>query len=423
MGSIAALICPIGTTPDGRSDLLDTLVREINAVEPELVVFIVSRDSRSNAEYIAREAGLPADRVTYDEVDTVHDLNLLFVRLNETIRSLVDGRFRPEQVAVNYTSGTKVMATAAVLAAIFNGCGEARYIFHEPNAQNRTVSTRLEAVFAHRDLHLGRRLIEETRYRSAFDVLSRIETSLLAAADLEAASALKVITVAYYEWDNFNYSAFVEAFSRLQNTTPAVQRYLVGEDVLRHLTALAAHCDDGQVSEIGLADMVNNAVRRMQDGRFDDAVARLYRALEMLAQWALLKNNGIDTDDVDTRRIPPRDRVSFEAMRSMDDGTVRIGMRKAYELLTALGHPLGGRYHDKSELVQLVGERRNSILAHGTRPLSLDVCTKLHSAIVELITGEIAEFPALCAALQFPWIQTDRVLAGDIPSPGRLPVA
>ena len=54
-----------------------------------------------------------------------------------------------------------------------------------------------------------------------------------------------------------------------------------------------------------LFDLWRNAERRAAQGRYDDAVARVYRLLEWSAQWLLRSRCGIDTGDVSPERVPP----------------------------------------------------------------------------------------------------------------------
>ena len=399
-----ALICPVGTTPDGRTDILTALATDIRELMPDLVVFVVSRESRQNAERVAEEAGYTADACEYLELPSSHDFNHSFRMINEVIRGLRERGFSGSGISVNYTSGTKVMGGAALLASVYNQCREARYIYHEAGQANRTITTTLEAVYAFRALRFGKRLIEAMRYRSATEVLERVDPSLLAEYDVASLDALRAVASAYYAWDSFQYHDFIATYAAVPRDHEETQCFLVDEEVTGLVESLAQNSADGVITPLSCADMVNNAERRIHEGDFDDATARLYRSLEMLAQWSL-REEGINPDDVDTRRVPPRHRVGFEALRSLEDGTVRLGMRKAYELLAALDHPVGLRFASHSELALLLGQRRASILAHGTRPISRESCEGIFRASMELFESAIPDFGPMCRRLQFPWIK------------------
>jgi CRISPR-associated protein (TIGR02710 family) len=398
-----ALICTVGISQETRGDVRDALISEIQEVQPSFVSFIVSAETRRNAEHIAVEAGVAADCVEYVELATPHNLNAIFERVNDAIRRLHARGFDSADISVNYTSGTKVMSSAAVLAAVFNQCHEVRYIFQGNGSPREVVRTRPEAAFAFRDLLMGRRLIREMRFQSARDLLSRIDQSLLSSYDVEALNAMRNIAIAYNHWDNFRYHEFICTMDKVPRNLDTIQKFLVDDNVMNMLGSLAHDLDERRYSPLVFSDMFNNAVRRRLEGQYDDAVARIYRAMEMLAQ-SVLKRHDIDSDDVDTRRIPPRNRVSFEAMRSPDDGQIRIGMRKAYELLALLRAPLGLRFEENEELAQMLHERGQSILAHGTHSTGQDSCDALVRMVKALFESEIPDFQATCDTLQFPWL-------------------
>ncbi|MCX7020509.1 MAG: TIGR02710 family CRISPR-associated CARF protein [bacterium] len=399
----SALICTVGMTFSPQNDIVDALVDEITAFNPALVLFLISRESRENALKIAQRCNLAADAYEFIELESIHNLNDIFQTTNKAIRSLHARGFSNQQISLNYTSGTKVMGSGAVLSAIFNQCQELRYIY-EGRGGDRVVKTHPSAVFAYRDLLVSQKLIEEMRFRSATDTLDTIDTSLLSEYDVQTVVALRAIADAYYYWDNFHHKQFVEIMKSLPPDIERAARFLVGDNVLDLVTGIGQICETCEYTPALFADMMNNALRRKLEGQLDDAMTRMYRVLEMLAQW-VLRRADIDTDDLDTRRVPPRYRVNYEAMRSMDDGQVRIGLRKSYELLALMKTPLGLRFRSYDELGRMLHERRNSILAHGTQPVKEEDCANLLAAVRELFRSEVPDFDNLCHTLQFPWLK------------------
>ena len=400
----SALICTVGTTYSVQNDIVDALVEEIANFRPDLVLFLISRESRENAVNIARRCGLAEGAYDFFELPSIHNLNVIFQSVNEAIRDLHRRGFSNSEISVNYTSGTKVMGSAAVLSAIYHQCRELRYIYESREAGDRVVTTHPSAVHSYRDLLFSNKLIEELRFRAAADLLQRVDLSLLSEYDMQSVTALRLIAEAYYQWDGFRHHQFVGTISGVPNGVEMASRFMVGRDVIEMLDKLGNDIEQGNYTPLLFADMVNNALRRRLEGQLDDAVTRTYRALEMLAQW-VLKRHDIDPDDVDTRRVPPRYRVNFEAMRSTDDGQLRIGLRKSFELLALLRTPLGLRFEANEKLAKVLHARRCSILAHGTMPVNSEDCDVLLDAARELFRSEIADFDAICGSLQFPWLR------------------
>lgn len=397
-----ALICTVGTTLESGESLVDLMSAEIRGVAPDYVLFLASPESTGNAERIAAAVPLAADAFGVARVESPHNLNEIFEKANDSIRELRMRGFGPDQILIDYTTGTKVMASGVVLAAVMNQCCQLRYLFYRDGATERVV-TAPESVLAFRDLLLARRLIREMRFQSAFDLLSRIDTTDLSPYDVEVLNALRDVAHAYHLWDNFRYQECLDVFRRVPGDLEPIRKFLVAPDVLSMLGQINDDLAGGRYSPSVLADMLNNAERRLTEGKLDDAASRVYRALEMLSQW-LLAEHGIDTNDVDTRLIPPRYRVNFEAMRSLDDGLVRIGMRKAFELLTILNTPVGLRFDQNANLAALLHHRSDSILAHGTHPFGEDECGELLRTARSFFAEEVRGFDTLCRQLQFRWL-------------------
>jgi CRISPR-associated protein (TIGR02710 family) len=149
-----------------------------------------------------------------------------------------------------------------------------------------------------------------------------------------------------------------------------------------------------------LADLVANAKRRRLEGRYDDAVARLYRAIEAAAQLALSERQAIpSTDGVPIASVPEPLRELWSA--KAENGKLRLGLQDAYELLDALGDRVGAafkelRLHEMNR--SPLAARNQSILAHGFQPVSSATVDKLYEAAMQLsgLAGEeLPTFPRL----------------------------
>ena len=126
-----------------------------------------------------------------------------------------------------------------------------------------------------------------------------------------------------------------------------------------------------------MLDLLCNARRRKAEGRYDDAVARLYRAVEALAQDQLRREHGIaDTGKVPLDRVP----LSLRARYPADAAELKLGLQEAYLLLSELGDPLGQRFaglgwHEPKH--SPLTARNQSILAHGFAPVGATIFESL----------------------------------------------
>ena len=124
-----------------------------------------------------------------------------------------------------------------------------------------------------------------------------------------------------------------------------------------------------------LASLINNSIRRAEEYKYDDAIARLYRAFELIAQIRLgkygLKSSDIDVDILKDKNV---DEGFIEALeKTRQDGKIRIGLIKDFELLAELDDDLGKEFaENRNRINNLTIKRNNSILAHGLESLDKD---------------------------------------------------
>ena len=93
-----------------------------------------------------------------------------------------------------------------------------------------------------------------------------------------------------------------------------------------------------------------------------------------------------------TREIP---NLSEDMLANLDeDGIIRIGLQRSFQLLAALEDPFGATYlQHEEQLAKLLEARNNSLLAHGYNPVSEDTANKLFSLALCLLDATEAELP------------------------------
>jgi CRISPR-associated protein (TIGR02710 family) len=123
----------------------------------------------------------------------------------------------------------------------------------------------------------------------------------------------------------------------------------------------------GKFSIENVVDMVENARRRIADqGRYDDGVARLYRAVEMWHQWRLLEEPSVSTKRVEWERIDKGAKERFLEETSLAQLPETLDLVRA----RTLDMILSGEPPDKDNVLRdLLRQRNSSILAHGLEPI------------------------------------------------------
>jgi CRISPR-associated protein (TIGR02710 family) len=149
-------------------------------------------------------------------------------------------------------------------------------------------------------------------------------------------------------------------------------------------------------------DLLLNAERRATQERFDDAVGRLYRAMELTAQLLLklavtdqVGPDGIETAAVALDRLPaaiqPRWReVAASKANGKQGSKLEIGLTDAFDLLADLGHPTGQRWREqRSMLIATLRTRNHSLFAHGFAPVGYEGWLELSTALRDFMQGAI----------------------------------
>lgn len=155
-------------------------------------------------------------------------------------------------------------------------------------------------------------------------------------------------------------------------------------------------------------DLLLNADRCAQRERYDDAVGRLYRTLELLAQVRLKKQYEIATGKLDLQALPE---ILHDRYRDRHE----LALMDSYDLLSDLDEigpsdPLGllWRQH-RNAICNALQIRNYSILAHGFQPIDRDRYDSFAEVVVRFIETGINELvptsdrpPAPQFPTQFP---------------------
>ena len=415
-----------GTRPD--ADITQPLTFSVQGSNPEMAVFLVTAQSEPHALEVVRRTGLPAVRWRVVRLEHMDDLNHVFhVAVEEIGRLMADG-FAAGQIEVDYTTGTKSMSAGLALAAVATRCGSLKYV--TGRREHGIVIPGTETVHSMRPgevtafLELGRvhSLLRDLRFDAALDVWRGVEPRLLDAARAEELRGLEKVIRGYERWDRFDHIAAVELFSQVEFGERWDADYRLPREMLERLRKLGSVRKYGSITEDLVADLANNAWRRWREGRYDDAVARLYRLMEALAQRELRERHGIRAADVKLEQVPQDLHAKLEGYRSERDGRIRIGLAACYWLLGELelrSAPrgevaeggdawqggLGAAFAGSDRLPKLLEARNGSILAHGLSPVGKDECENLFVEAMALGRLSVPDLDARRHDLQFPWLR------------------
>jgi CRISPR-associated protein (TIGR02710 family) len=203
---------------------------------------------------------------------------------------------------------------------------------------------------------------------------------------------LLLLSEGYAAWDVADYGTALEKLKRAREelgvgfseAALAERAEGISGRITAHLPFLGK-MRGKKLSVENVVDMVENARRRITDqGRYDDGVARLYRAVEMWHQWRLQSRWSISTKHVEWERVEETSRERF----LKETGLPRLP--EVLDLVRArtLDGILGDEPHtDDNVLRDLLQKRNSSILAHGLEPIAEKSATRF----LEHVDGMIDE--------------------------------
>jgi CRISPR-associated protein (TIGR02710 family) len=338
------------------------------------------------------------------------DFQAVFREVNHIFRRLKGLGFAPAEIQVDFTSGTKAMSSGAVSAGIFHQCQSLKYITGERrhgvvmDDTEKFLTVNPAAVYARHDLKLSRELIFRLRFATATEILTEVNAVLLDPEEQEERRQLRLVAQAYRAWDIFDHKEAAFRFSKIAWDLLGDSSYRPLPAGLEHLQRLVGE-DDRARSDALLLDLYNNARRRGQEGKLDDAVARLYRAVELFAQQLLRFGFDIDSGDVDPGKTPAALHDLLEKHRDDTDQKIKVGLHLDYLLLAERGHPVGLAFLNNAPLRGRLGERNQTILAHGLKTVSQSLFNKLLEGVSRLFQVELPDLEEKAAAVQFPWLR------------------
>lgn len=436
MDSKKVLLVSVGGSPV-------PVVYAINRHRPEYVIFFASRESREKAvsEVLPKVDYRPRDHqfiVTPNEQDLEASARSL---LQELPRTLDVWRLGFDDLGADYTGGTKTMSAAVVLV-LSRRVGSFSYVGgveRDKAGLGVVIDGREQMLYCRnpwdtmavdtlREMAL---LFNRCRFQSVRDMAR--EAARRAEARRPFFEAMAFVAEGFYCWDAFDYrkgmgllkrgESMLRDLTAMLGDSPAnrfqanvAESLSVLAKVLEELVALSSRLKGGGELAPGpdgrmlLADLVANAVRRADvEHRYEDAVARLYSAIEKMAKVRLLVAHGIDNSRVSPESIPDpamRDELVRQCADEGAGGGLKLPLFRSFELLRMMDDPLGDAFRRREEeLKKILDIRNRSLVAHGFEPVRRDTYEKMLAVALDFLGIDKDSLP------RFPVMETDWVFS------------
>ena len=393
-----ALLMTVGTGIGGQvatEDLAHAILFSIDNSNPDIVIFFGSEKSKKTVESV-KEQYLNEFEEEFDYFEFIHleqidDFKIYFEAFKRKIQEL-DGY----KIIIDYTSGTKTMTMSAAFASMLYR-KNLYFVFGEREdgvvirGTEKIISQNLYPIYD--DLMISK--IKELFNTNRFDAgKSLLEDITKAKKDTYAN-----LFDAYYYFDNVDYNKANKYFITkefIAEWPELKKQFSLNAKALYHLNKE----DSAMRPFYILGSLINNARRRAEETKYDDAIARLYRSLELIAQIKL-NEYGIDTSDVELD-ILNKHGVEQEFKPDFS-GKIKLSLVQDYELLNNLGDDLGEFYiKNKDEFLATISSRNNSILAHGLNSQTEKQYVKFRDLILKFASVLNPEMDVYIHETEFP---------------------
>lgn len=440
-----ALILSCGGSPE-------PLIYCIKEYEPDFIYFLCSYNSKGIAEDIVNELSIPEDKYSLKMVKNHESLDESFAKSREIIKELQKNY---SQVHIDFTGGTKPLVSGLVLAAIGEKCTYTYVGSIDEKARDKKglgiVKSGFEKIKEQKDPYDVYAVMEFEKGMEFFDKyqFSAAKTNFIEASKKLESPNLKEIALFFVDlielydlWDKFNNlfinkqplkNAFRDILNRINNSDiiksyfesdyPLFKQQIKNNSNFLELKLSRKGMIEFDDVKYYLPDLLNNASRRIEEGKYDDAVARLYRAIELIAQIGLVNNNLINDQIL---KVNKEFRINKDAILSLNnykvDSLIRgwneyyskpskknfgVTSNKSFKLLCALDVPFAEEYLKDKKLKSNVNSRNGSILAHGLNPINENEAIELFNQVIKYSKDVFPELEKYMEMSKFPKFSTD----------------
>lgn len=403
-----AMVVTVGTgigrnREEALKSIARAIVASINDNRPDKVIFIVSRGSQEETLplVIPNLGDIEHEEVVLESID---DILQIYEKASRSIQKLLNERFENTEIIVDYTSGTKTMSCGAVLAAMRFEVGKISYVSGKRGdngvvleGTERFIKMMPTQILMQKKIDPAIHLFNVHRFESCLEILKGL-TNLSSERDTRSmVKQLTSLCEAYSLWDKFDHkgAAGILLSTKISLLDISQNKKFLG--LMQEISSNSFEDNDTRwdIESFYIADILNNGERRAKEGRHDDAVARLYRVFELLAQRQIRKMGLCEEVDLKQKQysinisILNEDQLKcLETLGYQENNKVKLGLFESYKFLELCECPLGLKFGEDKSLHHLLSGRNGSILAHGLNAVRKDV----YDNLFEKCNQYIAEF-------------------------------
>lgn len=387
-----------GRNEKDRINIAKGFATLLGDMHPDKIIFIGSEESKNTVEdikneyYEAEEEKL--ENVEFHKIYKIDNVRFIFNEIAYKINENKDSK-----IYINFTSGTKSMSVAAALCSVvyktklmsLNGDrNEYGVVEHQKGSYN---TQNLYSIYDQFNIDKMKRYFNMYRFEETIEICDEI-------VEFNERDMYKQVFDYYNKWDKFNHK------NKLDNIDSTIfddenfrKQFIKNQEAIKIIKRLQEPDRDYYI----IADLINNSQRRYDEGKYDDAVARLYRSIELIAQTRLKHEYDIETNDVDLTKIENKVPSNyFETLKKRSKYQLQLALKQDYLLLKKLNDKIGIKFYENTQFKDIMKARNFSILAHGTNPISKEKYVEMKSLTIELATILNKNIPRYIEETKFP---------------------
>jgi len=387
-----------GRNSEDRLNIAKGISLLLGDMHPDKIIFIGSEDSKETIQDIKTEYKKQEKEELrnseFHKIYKIDDIRNIFDEITKIIN-----KNKNSKIYINYTSGTKSMSVAAALCSVvyktrlmsLTGERNKEGVVEYPKGRYSTQN--LYSVYDQFNIDKMKRYFNIYRFEETKEICDEI-------VELPEKEIYKQVFEYYNKWDKFNHK------NKLDTINPTIFK---DEKFKKQLTKnqeaikIIKRIQDENRDYYIIADLINNSQRRYDEGKYDDAIARLYRSIELIAQTRLKHQYEIITEDVDLKKIenkvPP---YYYNKLKNRTTNKLQLALKQDYTLLKQLNDKLGKIFYEKEDFKKILNARNYSILAHGTNPISKEKYDEMKTLTIELATILNKNIPKYIEETKFP---------------------
>ena len=391
----------------------EPLVLNINLLNPRKILFLYTEKSEKTLDRIVRYCDLEVSRYQKERVTETDPLTLY--------REIKDSYLKwgkPERIYIDFTGGTKAMATAAAMAGalinvqlIYLGCDDYLEDFRKPNPGTENLFFIDNPISIFGDLEVGKAvtLFEQHNYSAAKDRFEELKESVPEPDVRTQLDFAYLLAGAYEAWDALDFEAANAYMKRLNQN--------MSRDSRTHKTFLMMDFRKLFLRQGEILSRLSNIPLMVRERRQEEILRNkdmmsslilMYRLLEMIEQRRLIHYNlyasRMDYSALAYSKVKLEGKVDLERIRD-NMNAIReqmfgrqynrflpdqITLLDGYMLLLAMGDdickmPDGRDIVFIKKLRQMVYLRNNSIFAHGLGPVGKADYMKFRDFVIDVL--------------------------------------